>query len=77
MAISLLSLVMLVAITWARQSVTFDPFMYLSVPIPTRNEKMLRLILLPRIRTKDIIGNASGSDIPVSSSGEQSKMSID
>lgn len=34
------------------QSVTFDPFMYLSVPIPVRNEKMVEVVMLPRIRTR-------------------------
>lgn len=36
---------------------TFDPFMYLSVPIPIRNEKMVAVVLLPRIRTRDIMGS--------------------
>lgn len=43
------------------QSVTFDPFMYLSVPIPIRNEKMVAVVLLPRIRTRDIVGSGEGA----------------
>lgn len=31
--------------------------MYLSVPIPIRNEKMVAVVLLPRIRTRDIVGS--------------------
>lgn len=44
------------------QSVTFDPFMYLSVPIPIRNEKMVAVVLLPRIRTRDIVGSGTGGN---------------
>lgn len=36
------------------QSVTFDPFMYLSVPIPVRLEKMVMVVMLPRICRRDL-----------------------
>lgn len=39
------------------QSVTFDPFMYLSVPIPVRNEKMVAVVMIPRIRTRYVVGS--------------------
>lgn len=52
------------------QSVTFDPFMYLSVPIPIRNEKLVAITLLPRIRTKDIGETASGDDPSSEVTGE-------
>ncbi|CAN0571368.1 unnamed protein product, partial [Ectocarpus sp. 12 AP-2014] len=38
-----------------KKSVTFDPFMYLSVPIPVRNEKMVTVVMLPRIRTRYLV----------------------
>ena len=31
--------------------------MYLSVPIPVRNEKTLAVVMLPGIRTRDIVGS--------------------
>lgn len=43
------------ALAWFAQSVTFDPFMYLSVPIPVRNEKMVTVVMLPRIRTRYLV----------------------
>lgn len=31
--------------------------MYLSVPIPVRNEKTLAVVMLPKIRTRDIVAS--------------------
>ncbi|CAM9526893.1 unnamed protein product, partial [Laminaria digitata] len=55
-----------------KKSVTFDPFMYLSVPIPVRNEKTLAVVMLPGIRTRDIVGSdrAGAGDDAAAEEGE-------
>lgn len=52
------------------QSVTFDPFMYLSVPIPVRNEKMVAVVMIPRIRTRYVVGSSNGVGAEDAASGE-------
>lgn len=49
---------------------TFDPFMYLSVPIPIRNEKLVAVLFLPRIRKRDIAEALVGDEGGNRGSGE-------
>lgn len=59
------------------QSVTFDPFMYLSVPIPVRNEKMVAVVMLPRIRTRYVVGSTStGLSAQEAASGERRSVAV-
>lgn len=43
--------------------------MCLQVPIPIRNDKMVTVILLPRIRTRDIVGSTTGGDASTRTAG--------
>lgn len=48
--------------------------MCLQVPIPIRNDKMVTVVLLPRIRTRDIVGPGTGGDASTRTAGIQDAM---
>ncbi|CAM9124714.1 unnamed protein product [Ectocarpus sp. 4 AP-2014] len=60
-----------------KKSVTFDPFMYLSVPIPVRNEKMVTVVMLPRIRTRYLVRSSglTGEDGAMAGDGGAAQFS--